>query len=235
MNLEDFCKSISFKYIGTKIKTSEDINNRISTQEEILNTIIPQLENINEIKNLCNIPKMSTFATGIIINKIVSEIKDETCFLNIGVWQGFTFFSGAINNFTKKCIGVDNFSEFYPEIAKKAFYENLEILKNSNNIEFYEQDYEVYFNTIHKEKIGFYIYDGEHSYKNQLKGLQLAEPYFSDDCTILVDDTNIPEVKKSIIDFISQSQNKYKIIFDVTTANNCHPTFWNGLTIFQKI
>ncbi|MFN8670952.1 MAG: class I SAM-dependent methyltransferase [Candidatus Sericytochromatia bacterium] len=236
MNLEDFCKKITFKYIKTNTKTSELVKDRISIEEEIVNTILPEEnQNIDILKKMCSIPKMSTFATGVIINKIVSEIENDTCFLNIGVWQGFTFFSGTANNFSKNCIGVDNFSEFYPEIAKNSFYSNFSFFQGLDNIKFYEEDYEVYFDKIHKEKIGFYIYDGEHSYKNQLKGLQLAEPYFSDNCIILVDDTNIPEVKKSIIDFIAQSKNNYKILFDVNTANNCHPTFWNGLLIFQKI
>lgn len=41
-------------------------------------------------------------------------------------------------------------------------------------------DYEQYFLTKHKGKIGFYIYDGDYSYKNQLKGLQIAEPFFAE-------------------------------------------------------
>lgn len=238
MNLKDFCRSIKFKTIGTKTKTSELFINRISPEQEISNTILPEVtENLNLVAQNCfTIPKMATFATGAIINKIVSEMSEEYSFVNIGVWCGYTFFSGIANNTSKKCIGVDNFSEFSPEESKPAFYNNFSSYSISyKNIEFYESDYQDYFNHTHKGTIGFYIYDGEHSYKNQLKGLQIAEPFFSNDCVILVDDTNFPEVRKSVLDFISNSQNKYEILFDVRTANNCHPTFWNGIMLFKRV
>ncbi|MEK7432128.1 MAG: class I SAM-dependent methyltransferase [Cyanobacteriota bacterium] len=239
MKLEEFLNNIKFKFITKNIKTSEN-KDRLSSKEEIANTLLPENnENIDSIKNLLDIPRMSTLANGAIINKIVSELKENELFVNIGVWNGFTFFSGLIGNSDKKCVGVDNFSEFFPEIAKANFYQNYNFFKNSltksENIEFYELDYEEYFNKIHKGIIGFYIYDGEHSYKNQLKGLELAEPFFSENCIILIDDTNIPEVKQSVLDFIKLSKNKYEIIFDVNTANNCHPTFWNGLIILKKL
>lgn len=216
---------------------SEGLKDRTPPNQEIINTILPETNiNTENISKLAFIPKMSTFAIGIIINKIVSEMNKDYCFLNIGVWCGFTFFSGITNNESKTCIGVDNFSEFFGENSRKFFYDNLNtIFKDYNNVKFYDKDYEDYFANVHKETIGFYIYDGEHSYKNQLKGLQFAEPYFSEDCVILVDDTNFEEVRQSVFDFISQSKNKYEILFDVNTANNCHPTFWNGIIIFRKI
>lgn len=238
MKLEDFLNTLKFKFVTTDMQTSEYVQDRISPHHEIINTILPeQNENTESLKNLVVMNKMSTYANACIINKIVTDMNKDELFVNVGVWHGFTFFSGLIGNNDKKCVGVDNFSEFFPEIAKKNFYQYLTALKSISekpeNLEFYELDYEVYFNKIHTGKIGFYIYDGEHSYKNQLKGLQIAEPFFSDNCVILVDDTNIPEVKKSVFDFIESSKNKYKLIFDVNTANNCHPTFWNGLMIFK--
>jgi cephalosporin hydroxylase len=239
MELDAFLNNIKFKFVLPNTKTSEYVSDRFSPEEEIANTLLPENnENTEIIKKLLNINRMSTLANGAIINKIVSELKENELFLNIGVWHGFTFFSGSVGN-NKKCIGVDNFSEFFPEVAKANFYQNYNFFKNSlaksQNIEFYELDYEEYFNKIHKGIIGFYIYDGEHSYKNQLKGLELAEPFFSENCIILIDDTNIPEVKQSVLDFIKLSKNKYEIIFDVNTANNCHPTFWNGLIILKKL
>lgn len=240
MKLEDFLNNIKFQSISTDTKTSEYAKDRISAHHEIVNTLLPeQNENTERLKNLVVMNKMSTYANACIINKIVSEINDDELFVNVGVWHGFTFFSGAVGNNSKKCVGVDNFSEFLPEIAKQNFYQYLNYFKSisakPDNVEFHELDYEEYFSKAHSGKIGFYIYDGEHSYKNQLKGLQIAEPFFSDNCIILVDDTNIPEVKQSVFDFIESSKNKYELIFDVNTANNCHPTFWNGLMIFKRI
>ena len=112
--------------------------------------------------------------------------------------------------------------------------ENFNKLKSEAH-RFYEMDYLQYFSTIHKEPVGFYLYDGDHSYENQLKGLQAAEPFFSDRCIILVDDTNWDEPRRATMDFMAQSSKSYRIIFDQKTYRNAHPTFWNGITIFQRI
>ncbi len=206
----------------------------IENQIELGNTRLRGADprRIKKIKELCGIPKMSTLAIGYIIDGVVSQMKENTCYLSIGVWNGFTFLSGMVNNPTKKCIGVDNFSEFGE--PKEDFLARFHRYKSTCH-HFFEMDYEKYFTDVHKDRIGFYIYDGEHSYENQLKGLKIAEPFFADECVVLIDDTNIPKVHRATTDFISQSRNRYKVLLDQKTAFNAHPTYWNGLIIFQKV
>ena len=177
---------------------------------------------------------MSTFAIGAIINKAVSEMPDNQAYVNVGVWNGFTFLSGLINNQDKKCIGIDNFSEVFLYSSKDDFIQRFNEFKTENNF-FYEMDYLDYFKKVHTEKIGVYLYDGEHSYQNQLKGLEVAEPFFAENCIILIDDTNEASAKKATVDFVNSRDNKYKIIFEQDTCWNGHPTFWNGLMILQKV
>lgn len=187
---------------------------------------------LKRIKELCYIPKMSTYAIGVVIDSLVSELKNGACYVNIGVWNGFTFLSGLINNPQKKCFGVDNFSEFGG--PREEFMTRFNRYKSDMH-HFHEMDYGRYFSEIHRGPIGFYIYDGEHSYHNQLRGLQVAEPFFADGCTILIDDTNIPDVHRATVDFMAQSKHKYRVIVDQKTFHNAHPTYWNGLIVFQKI
>lgn len=92
-----------------------------------------------------------------------------------------------------------------------------------------------YFSTVHTGEIGLYLYDGHHSYETQLRALRAAEPFFSEDCIIFVDDTNYGEVRKGITDFMSSSSYEYRILFDITTSCNYHPTFWNGVMMLQRI
>lgn len=80
---------------------------------------------------LCNVPKMSTFAIGAMINRGVSFMPDNTCFINVGVWNGFTFFCGVKDNPQKKCIGVDNFSQFGE--PKDQFLKRFEDYRKSNH------------------------------------------------------------------------------------------------------
>ncbi len=95
-------------------------------------------------------------------------------------------------------------------------------------------DYVEYFSQIHSGPIGFYIYDGNHSYGSQLMGLRAAEPFLSENSVILIDDANYDEVRNSTMDFIDDSSYKYEVILDQTTFCNYHPTLWNGVIVLQR-
>ncbi|MFW6147463.1 MAG: class I SAM-dependent methyltransferase [Thermodesulfobacteriota bacterium] len=207
---------------------------RFGTFLESFNTVIPsrEWESKQNLRKMCNIPRMSTLAIGALINKGVSQMPEDESFVNVGVWHGFTLLSGMVNNAEKRCIGVDNFSEFgNPE---QAFLNRFDTYKKSNHF-FYEIDYLDYFSSIHQEKIGFYIYDGCHDYNNQIRGLKVAEPFFSQNAIILIDDINYDDVRKATMDFIDASSYEYKVLFEASTYCNHHPTFWNGVMLLQIV
>ena len=56
------------------------------------------------LHKICRIPKMSTFTLGALINRGVSQMPDSEAFVNIGVWHGFTFLCGMINNSERRQI-----------------------------------------------------------------------------------------------------------------------------------
>ena len=128
-------------------------------------------------------------------------------------------------------IGVDNFSQFGGpyEYATQLFQKH----KGANHFLF-DLNYRDYFSSVHDGEIGFYFYDGEHSYESQLEGLRAAEHFFSRNCIIMVDDINLDAPLRASLDFISESSNNYEIIFQCKTAWNGHPTFWNGILIFRR-
>lgn len=226
LDLARFCNGIVFRHI----QPHEPV---IGSWQEEDNTVFPEndLEIKAQLSPLKTIPKMSTLALGAIINKAVSQMPNDQSYVNIGVWHGYTFFAGMLNNPTKTCIGVDNFSQFGS--PKKPFIDRFIAMKSAQH-SFYEMDYEDFFRTSFNGAIGFYIYDGEHSYNNQLQGLKLAEPFFAKGCFILIDDTNGKAPRQATLDFIVNSPHTYQIIMDQTTCDNGHPTFWNGVMLFQK-
>lgn len=231
MNFKTFINGIYFDLLQPNMSPSFQIDDM--TDFEFSNTVFPDKD--QQIKGnlyeICKFPRMSTLALGAIINRGVSQMEDHQAFVNVGVWNGFTLISGMVNNRNKKCIGIDNFSEFGG--PREEFSKRFSLYKSEFH-SFYDMDYVDYFNQLHKELIGFYIYDGAHDYDNQLKGLKMAEPFFTKNCIILVDDTNWEQPRQATLDFISNSINDYKILLDVTTSYNGHPTFWNGVMVFQK-
>lgn len=239
MNYIDFVQGISFKFYQPQMRpwlfnVWSKILNKFGYSLEILNTRLPaeSSEMQERLSDICKIPRMSTYAIATMINKGVSEMPNEHSFVNVGVWNGFTFLAGMMKNAGKTCIGVDNFSEFGG--PREQFLGRFRHYKSASH-HFYDMDYREYFAKVHKGSIGFYIYDGEHSYENQLDGLKVAEPFFADGCIVLVDDTNLKAPRWALFDFIAQSKNKYKIILDASTQGNLHPTLWNGVIVLQKV
>jgi hypothetical protein len=202
---------------------------RLGTRPEILNTRLPAPAP-PELRALCDIPKMSTYAVGALINRGVRLMPAGSCFVNVGVWHGFTLLAGMVGNMSRVCVGVDNFSQFGGPRAE--FLARFERYKSENH-RFYDMDYEEYFRAEHEGPIGFYVYDGEHSYEHQLKGLQAAEPFFAKGCHVLVDDTNLARVRRATLDFVEGSSKNYEVIFDQPTLMNGHPTFWNGVMVLR--
>ncbi len=252
LNYAEYVSGISFRFIQPRTpmpirdsyydKRLEKIlsKGRIGLPEKIgvgleyLNTVFPENDSRMKtmLRRISGVPKMSTLAVAGIINRGVARMDRDAVFVNVGVWFGFTFLAGLLDNPDKRCIGVDNFSQFGG--PRSEFLKRFEDLRSDNHT-FHDMDYVEYFSTVHQDPIGFYIYDGGHEYEDQLKGLQLAEPFFSKNCVVLVDDTNWPEPRNASLDFISQSSNQYSILLDVTTHGNCHPTVWNGLLVFERV
>lgn len=236
--LAAFADQIRFRYFGPDagLRWYYRLNWRLAklgVSLEVANTALPADREAArpKLKELTRIPRMSTYAIGAVVDKAVSGMAPGSAFVNVGVWNGFTLLSGLANNPDKPCVGVDNFSQFGG--PRDAFLERFAKYKSDRHT-FHDQDYEEYFAKVHKGPIGVYIYDGEHSYQNQLKGLEAAEPFFDDKCVVIVDDTNDDEPRRATLDFMAKRPGKYEMLFDRRTAVNQHPTFWNGLMVLAR-
>jgi hypothetical protein len=193
--------------------------------------LLPEHDSLHEMVAPQNpIRRMSSFAVGTIINRAVAEMPSGHSYVNVGTWAGFSLWAGMVGNPDKRCVGVDDFSQYGgPRGYLLEWFERL----RAPTHEFHEMDYREYFARVHRGPIGVYFYDGFHSYEQQLLGLQVAEPFFGDDCVVIVDDTNWPEPYEATYDFIARSEREYSVLFDQQTEEGAHPTFWNGLVILR--
>lgn len=234
----NFLTNISFNEIDPLLPLKMDIPSDIRNILELENTILPyDYEQLSSrFKHLQSVPRMSTFAIFAIINHLVSSMPYNLSYVNVGVWHGFSLLSGMVGNPNKKCIGIDNFSQFGgPREEFMSRFNNLQ----TNVHEFYDMDYKLYFSSIEDGtkqplSIGLYFYDGAHDYSSQLNGLYLADKYILSGGYILVDDTNWPDPYNATLDFLKGTNGSYQLILDQKTAYNGHPTYWNGLMILRK-
>jgi hypothetical protein len=67
-----------------------------------------------------------------------------------------------------------------------------------------------------------------------MEGLLAAEPYLADGCVLIVDDTNRAHPRQATLDFVAERADEYKLVADIRTGANSHPTFWNGLLVIRR-
>lgn len=233
MGIEEFVRSIRFNTIKPSCELSKyakSYHDDFDIQQS--NTIFPQEDNEikDRIRTIWDIPKMSTLTIGAIINQAVSQMDDNYCYLNIGTWHGYSYFSGILDN-DKYCIGVDNFSEWGQ--PRKQFLTRYQKFMTPKT-HFYDMDYRKYFEEVHSMPVGVFFFDASTDYVHQGASLEYVEPFLRSGSVIIVDDTNVGDVFCSVIDFIARRPNEYRIIEHQITPHNCHPTYWNGLVIFLK-
>ncbi len=238
MTFDSFLSAISFRFVKptSGLRWYHRFSSRLcrfGVSLEIVNTILPndRVRERRTLQRLCMMPRMSTYAIGAIVDKAVSCMPEGCRFVNVGAWHGFTFLAGIVSNMNRPAVCVDNFSQFGG--PRNEFLSHFRAVRGDCH-DFFDMDYRDYFASVHYGPIGVYLYDGEHSYANQLRSLELAEPFFVPGTIVIVDDTNEPEPRKATLDFLASKPGRYAILRDEQTSCNGHPTFWNGLMVIEK-
>jgi hypothetical protein len=90
----------------------------------------------------------------VIINRAVNQLPNNQSFVNVSVWNGFSFLAGLLNNPEKICIGIDNFSE--RGVRRIEFLKRIKKMISRNHY-FYNMDYQKYFSDIQNGQIGFFM------------------------------------------------------------------------------
>ena len=236
--LAQFIAGISFRFIEPEQRLPRGHGGLrqclrwVGIHLDVLNTRLPagEPEVRRRMRQAHAIPRMSTLAIGAIVNHAVSLMPASQAYLNIGVWNGFTFLSGVLGHPDRTCIGVDNFCKFGG--PREAFGRRFDRHRGPRH-RFHDQDYVEYLESVHREPLGVYYFDGPHTYEHQFDGLRLAERFFAPGCVVLVDDTNGDAARRGTLDFIAGSQRRYHRLLDQRTSRNCHPTYWNGLMVYR--
>lgn len=236
MNISKFKSQISNTWV--------DLENAILNKE--MATMVRSLTRLD-----LTTKKMATTHIGLLISLAASCLDDDECYVNIGTWNGYSFFAGFFLNPEKECIGNDNFSLFTKEYSVSAlekdkahrnfgdirenFYSEFNRIKTPHAI-FKEGNWREFlsdFRSVTDKKVGFYFYDGGHDFESQYDALEMIMPYLSDSAIILIDDVNLSEVEAANNKFMSEHPEFSKII-DIRTPCNRYPTWWNGIQVFAR-
>jgi Methyltransferase domain len=246
VSVEGALASCRFRLIGPDVRPGEDRLFHVRRADGSLATLIetpaspleaaivdfgPEDGALKELlAPLLPIRRMSRLTNAALLNVAVRSMPEDRAFVNVGVWNGFTMLAAMAGNDDKLCVGVDNFSEFGG--PKEAFLERF-ASRRSQSHRFFDRDYVDFFAAGLDRPLGVYLYDGEHSYENQYRGLMVADPFYAEDALVVVDDTNLERARRATLDFVRDSRLEWRVVYDQRTARTRHPTLWNGLMILR--
>lgn len=150
---------------------------------------------------------------------------DETaCYLEIGVFQGLTLVSTALDAPNVPCYGIDNFRILDPNAENLSIVQDRMTKFKTENAKLINMDFEEALESledhISDRKVGLYLIDGPHDYRSQFVCLLLAKRHLHDRAVIVIDDANYPDVRMATRDFLL-SHSEYKMIFEAYSP--AHP------------
>ena len=228
----------------------------LTTEKTMIQQFIKAIQS-SEINGLLEIPpsfgKLTRFSGSKLLGVLqrfsqLFESKEDTCYLEIGVFQGLTLSLTALSSKNLPCYGIDNFAFFDPEKKNLSIVEERLTKLQLDNAFIINNDYEDALenlrHTIGDKKIGVYFIDGPHDYRSQLMCLELALPYLHEQAVIIVDDSNYRHVRQANRDFLT-THPEFKLLFEAYTP--CHPNnmsehekeearngWWDGVNIIVR-
>jgi protein O-GlcNAc transferase len=196
-------------------------------------TVRPQSNQFSGV--LQRVRGMTTPCVLQLLNFAVACLEKDEIYAEVGCYHGATLIGALLNHPTANALAADNFSQFDPSGQnRQALFTNLEAFGLSKQVHFHDQDAEDFLAGLRtsSQRLGVYFYDGAHDYRSQLMGLLLAVPVLAPHALIIVDDGNVAGARQAVLDFLA-TYPQARLLFDIPTPCNCHPTFWNGLLVID--
>lgn len=171
-----------------------------------------------------------------LLQRLTNIFHDEpdTCYLEIGVFQGLTLLSVASAFPEYPCFGIDNFALFDPDNRNLGIVQERTAKLGAHNAELINLDFEAALSRlgdfIGDRKISVFLIDGPHDYRSQLLCLLLGMKYLHEHAVIIVDDANYNFVRQSTRDFLL-SHPEFKMVFDAYSP--VHPANMDAATLAE--
>lgn len=146
------------------------------------------------------------------------------CYLEIGVFQGLTLVSAALEAPAMPCLGVDNFRILDPESKNLSIVNQRIATFATANARLLNMDFEAALESLDVHtggrKVAVYFVDGPHDYRSQLICLLLAKRHLHERAVIVIDDANYADVRMATRDFLLGHAD-FKMAFEAYTPD--HP------------
>lgn len=146
-------------------------------------------------------------------------------YLEVGCWKGSSTVSALCQNSAKATV-IDNWSEFSG--PREEFLRNVQGL----DFQMIEADaFSVTTDRLAHKPYNVYLYDGHHGVDSHAKAITHFWDALADECVILVDDWNWPEVKQGTREGFKNAPPHTVVEYTIDGPTGAEG-FWNGCGIF---
>jgi predicted O-methyltransferase YrrM len=144
---------------------------------------------------------LTSYRTAKLLNYAASILEDHECYLEIGVFTGYTLMAAHYYN-NKVCIGIDHFKSFGidPEVVKNQCKKNVEYMSRSQNqgVLVLDSDFKDVTQQMIGRSIGVLFVDGGHSYAETKDQVDWGTPLLSDQAVLVFDDLCFEGVHQAV-------------------------------------
>lgn len=154
---------------------------------------------------------------GKLLNFAVSQMGNDECYLEVGVFNGTTLCqAGYVSG--KKCIGIDKYDpqEIKDMCGLEASKVRDRCLYNIHNLAPWASLIEKDFRNVTKEEVGVPVavsfIDGKHDFEDVTKNLEWLEPFLADEAILVFDDVNYEGVTRAISSWVAAHPDTYDLM-----------------------
>ena len=173
---------------------------------------------------------------------------DGACYVEVGVFRGYTLCSVAAAAPEMACFGIDNFVQFDPAGENRRIVSEGLARHAHGNAVLIDADFEEALRSLPERigarRIAVYFVDGPHDYRSQFLSLELARPHFAPQAVIVIDDCNYEHVRRANADWL-RCNPEFALLFEAYSA--AHPDhlsgpqlvtaragWWNGVNVLVR-
>lgn len=176
---------------------------------------------------------MSSRKNRILLNELV---KDDTRYLEIGVWRGSTFVAALLGNKPEYAVAIDNFSQFDNDGKNSERFKKVVTDRNITDFTLLNADcFNIppnLENLLLGQNFNTYFYDGDHKEQDQYLALAYYYPTLANTFIFIVDDWNWEPsrhgTRRAIAELDLKIHKEWEL-FNEGGGNKEH--WWNGLYI----
>jgi len=188
---------------------------------------------------VAEVPNLAMENNLALVNLAVSLLGPGESYVEAGTYMGASLIAAARENNSADLVAIDNFSfgamtvagRSLPAAGREALQENLRrfgvtgaTILEGDSLEVLRGD------SLAGRSVGVFYYDACHDYEPQFEALRLAEPHLAEQALVIVDDTDWPEVRRAIDDYLAeQPQARELVTIGGSTAGQ--PWWWEGMAV----